>query len=83
LSICHAFRNPAEDVVVAETVDNDNDDDDEYVTPPRACNKQRCLQKKQTTINPDLSVFGKDGMADDKIGGDKTVDKPRLPSTTS
>ena len=62
----HALSNPAQEVVVVKTVNNDdnNDDDDKYVTPPPAAhNIQRCLNQ-QTTINPDLSAFGEEGMAD-------------------
>ena len=39
----HALSNPAQEIVVVETADNNvnNDDDDNYVTlPPAACNKR-------------------------------------------
>ncbi len=71
----HALSNPANEVIVVETVNKDDDDDDKYITPPPARNKQCRLQKKQSTINSDSSAFGKEGTADNGIA-DKTVEKP-------
>jgi hypothetical protein len=63
----HARRNPADDVFVVKTVDDDDDDDDDYFTPPPAHNKRRCLTKKQSTINPDLTAFGEEGTTDRRL----------------
>ena len=70
----HALHNPADDGFVVQTVDDDDDEDDEYVTPPPARNKRRRLTKKQSKINPDLTAFGKEGMADSAFGEEGTAD---------
>ena len=45
-------------------------------TPPPAHNKLRRLAKRQTTINPDSSAFGKERTADDVILANETVAEP-------
>ena len=54
----HALSDPAYEEVVVKDVNEDDDDDDEFLTLAQARNKKRLLQKKQTTINPDSSMFG-------------------------
>jgi hypothetical protein len=78
----YALRNPVDDVVEVDMV-NDDDNNDDFIMPPCACNKKCCLKKKHPTIIHDSSVFGKEGTADeesdelatsnDAIG---TVDEP-------
>ena len=64
----HAVSNPAQEVVVVETIgDDDNydvNDDDYFTTPPAAARNKRRRLNKQTTINPDLSEFVEEGTAD-------------------
>jgi hypothetical protein len=60
----HALSNPAYEEVVVEDVNEDDDDNDKFLTLAQALNKKCLLQKKQTTINPDSSMFGEDRMAD-------------------
>ncbi len=58
-----ALSNPVDNIVDVEMVDDNND----YITPPppKHATKKCCQNKKQSTINPDLSVFGKDGTVDE------------------
>ncbi|KAL3797757.1 hypothetical protein ACHAW5_007544 [Stephanodiscus triporus] len=57
--------------IIVEDVNEDDDDDDDFSTPPPPARNKRChLQMKQMTINPDSSMFGKDGTADGGIAAD-------------
>jgi len=73
----HALCDPADDVFVVETVnDTMTMMNMSLHTPPPAHNKRRRLAKRQTTINPDSSAFGKEGTADDVILANETVAEP-------
>ena len=88
----YALSNPTDNIVEVETVDEDggNDYEDDYITPPQGCNNKCPRTTKQSTINPDSSVFGKEGTADetadkraannDAIGGTATTHKYTMTS---
>jgi hypothetical protein len=62
----HAIRNPVDDVVKVEMVDDDDDNDNAFVTPPTRNKRCRLKNRQQTTINPDLcELVGEDGIADE------------------